>query len=329
MRGTLAHLELISKYIVLFAGKKSTLAEKVTLAAEIIHLLRLARLHVVSTPGLSLARNFFSRQTYEHVILSCHSAVLLICALRDINPELAVALEQSGSDCCETIFLIIAGFGQLAAGRRDCSVGQAIEAISDANTLQLFRSDKDAPMVFGKRSHKADVDVRKHEDQSLRDSDLTVHEDDNGYVRAWRDGLARAEATAQTLGITVPRTRSRAWESERIDINQMRDARADEDAELAAAAAEPELTTESAPADAPAAASPPPPADVELLHLTRVRTTAAASRSTRPLLLHLGADWTRSRSLDYLRVPLDANVPTCGSCSAGACAHSCFCAARA
>jgi hypothetical protein len=118
-------------------------------------------------------------------------------------------------------------------------------------------------MLFGKCSHKADVDVRKHEDQSLCDADLTVHEDDNGYVRAWRAGLTRAEATAQTLGISVPTDRHRVWESERTDINQMRDAGADEDAELTAAAAEQELTTESASAAAPAAASPPSPADAE------------------------------------------------------------------
>ena len=59
MAGTLAHLELVLAYIILFFGKKATLEQPVELAGFIVHFLRLARLHVVDTQGLTL--NFFSR----------------------------------------------------------------------------------------------------------------------------------------------------------------------------------------------------------------------------------------------------------------------------
>ena len=237
LTGTLAHLELISAYVVLFIGTKATLEERVTLAAFIVHLLRLARLHVVSTAGLTLAQNFFSRQTYQQVILSCHSAVLLVRAVRDINPQLLVCLATSGSDCCETLFSMMAGFGSLSANRRTCTVGQAVAALSDANTLQLYRADPTNPIKFGSRHHKADVDVRKHEDQAKPDADLADHKDDAAYGAAWIAGLVRAETAARKLGITVPVQRAAAWRSETADLASMRDASAEEAAEEAASAA--------------------------------------------------------------------------------------------
>jgi hypothetical protein len=208
----------------------------VTLAAFVIHLLRLLRLHVVSTPGLNLKLNFFSRQTYQQVILSCHSAVLLIRAVRDINPQLLAYLAASGSDCCETLFSMIAGFGSLATNRRTCTLLEGIMALSDANTLQLYRA---ANLDFGSRHHKADVDVRKHEDQDKPDANLADHKDDAAYKEAWAAGLEKAEAKARDLRIAVPARRAAAWESEKADLAAMRDAGPEEAADEAAAASAP------------------------------------------------------------------------------------------
>jgi hypothetical protein len=241
MAGTLAHLELVSAYIVLFFGEKATLEQRVELAGFIVHFLRLARLHVVDTPGLTLKLNFFSRQTYQHVILSCHSAVLLIRLQRDVNARLPVALSKSGSDCCETAFSQISGHGRLNARHRDASVGEAVNGLSRLNTLARWSADREARMSYGKRHHKGDVDQTNHEDQALPNADLACHQSDAVYAQAWRDGMARAEAKAQTLGIPVPRSRARLWESEKADVESLGEITAEEDADLESTAREPDV----------------------------------------------------------------------------------------
>jgi hypothetical protein len=252
MAGTFAHLELVSAYIVLFFGEKATLEQRVELAGFIVHFLRLARLHVVDTPGLTLKLNFFSRQTYQHVVLSCHSAVLLIRLQRDVNARLPVALFKSGSDCCETAFSQISGHGRLNARHRDGSVGEAVNGLSRLNTLTGWGADREARMRYGKRHHKADVDARTHENQALPVADLSRHQSDEVYAQAWRDGMTRAEAKAQILGISVPRSRARLWESEKVDVASMGEITAEEDADLAITAAAPDVTENALPLELPA-----------------------------------------------------------------------------
>jgi hypothetical protein len=228
MLGTLIYLVLVSAYIVLFFGTKATLVEKVEIAAFVVHLLRLARHHVVKTPGMNLSTNFMPRQTYEHVILSCHGAINLMRLQRDVDPALPVALSKSGSDCCETAFSQISGFGNIAALCRDGSVGESINSLSKLNTLQLYKADPKNPMKYGSRGHKADVDVRKHEEQTRDDANLAAHEMDDAYVAAWSRGQSRAELAAGRLQISVPALRADLWEKEAEEVVAMADGSADE-----------------------------------------------------------------------------------------------------
>jgi chorismate mutase len=204
--------------------------EKVALAAFVVHLLRLARHHVVKTPGMNVATNFMPRQTYEHVILSCHGAVNLIRLQRDVNPALPVALSESGSDCCETAFSQISGFGNIAALCRDGSVGGSVNSLSKLNTLQLYKADPKNPMKYGSRSHKADVDVRKHEEQTRAEGGVPLvdHKPDDVYVSAWRSGQARAELAAEQLKISMPAVRAHLWEKEAEEVAAMADSSAEE-----------------------------------------------------------------------------------------------------
>ena len=50
----LSYLRMVSSYLQVFFGEKTTLSQKVRLAGKVVGLLRRARCYVVSTPGLTL-----------------------------------------------------------------------------------------------------------------------------------------------------------------------------------------------------------------------------------------------------------------------------------
>jgi hypothetical protein len=116
-------------------------------------------------------------------------------------------------------------------------------------------------MKYGSRSHKADVDVRKHEDQALPEADLALHQSDEVYAQSWRNGMTQAEAKAQTLGISVPIRRARLWESEKADVASMGDITAEEDADIETTAAAPGIEPQWVTANALPLELPPDDSD--------------------------------------------------------------------
>ena len=141
MLATRAYLRMVSSYVILNAGIKATLTDRVKHAAFVIELLRLSRSYVANSNGLNLKENFMPRQTYSHVILSCFSCVLKIMAQRRLNPKLPVCQYKSGSNCCEENFSELGGFGRIAGFKRNYTAGDAIEGIGDVNTLNLYAAD--------------------------------------------------------------------------------------------------------------------------------------------------------------------------------------------
>jgi len=149
MLHTLKYLELISRYIVLNAGKKATLTQRMQSASYIIGSLRRARCFVASdhASGLNLKDNFMPRQTYEHVVLSCFSsAIKLLARTLTRYKTTRAALDKSGSNCCEIGFSELGGFGRIAAGKRDYTANGALEGVSDINTLLSYAYEGEVSM---------------------------------------------------------------------------------------------------------------------------------------------------------------------------------------
>jgi hypothetical protein len=101
MMGSRAYLDLCWKYMQIFYSKKLTMEKRVEYAAYVIHFLRLWRMYIYNTEGLTLSRNFIARETFQDNILSCHCFINSMRKMRDYSPGTALAIEKFGSGCCE------------------------------------------------------------------------------------------------------------------------------------------------------------------------------------------------------------------------------------
>ena len=102
--GTLTFLQVIWYYIEIFCSKKASLSERVRYAGLVINFLGIWRNYIKDTPGMTLSKNFLSRETFTDILLSCHTAVFLICYMRDCFPNNECMLELTGTDLVESYF---------------------------------------------------------------------------------------------------------------------------------------------------------------------------------------------------------------------------------
>lgn len=56
------------------------------------------------TPGLDLKKQFYSREAFSDIELSCHDLVLTVKLFRDYFPDLPCVLSECGTGCNEDFF---------------------------------------------------------------------------------------------------------------------------------------------------------------------------------------------------------------------------------
>ena len=106
----------------------------------------------------TLKTSFTSKQTFEHMLISCQSALLKILLCRELRA--AVYLCQSGSDCCETLYSALGGCGAIQTNSRTYDFDGATEMLGDFGLMQDTTSGVDedgASLVQGKKHRKQDV----------------------------------------------------------------------------------------------------------------------------------------------------------------------------
>ena len=102
--GTLKYLEITHYYMDIFHSPLLSFADRICNASVVITFLGIWRNFVDLSVNLSRKTNFLSHETYSDFLISCHSAVSLICFMRDTCPHLPCYLSEMGSDCCEKFF---------------------------------------------------------------------------------------------------------------------------------------------------------------------------------------------------------------------------------
>ena len=121
-QGTVAVYGMIHEYLLLFFSKKSTLADRFEYAGYVCHFLRLWRISMKFWPEKSqrnLDKCFYPNQTFRHVLLSTQSAVMFILACSYMCPNTSCGLAYLGSDCCEKLFSMVGGWGELTSWQRN------------------------------------------------------------------------------------------------------------------------------------------------------------------------------------------------------------------
>jgi hypothetical protein len=158
----------------------------------------------------TLKEHFLPRQTYTHVLLSVHSAVLIILAQGERSPEQPVCLRKSGTQCCERKFAELGPFGVRACNVRNFTVADALEGLGDINTLALYQYDPECELKFGHHNRALEIDMTGHEDSSAASADLKQHLSAAEYAKAWTEGDDESKVEAEQMGMK-PEGRTPAW----------------------------------------------------------------------------------------------------------------------
>ena len=95
---------MVWMYVEIFHSEVASLDTRIVYASAVVTFLEVWQNWVKISPRLKAADNFISTQMYVDVIVSCHSAINLICFMRDNFPTTECNLAEAGTDCCETTF---------------------------------------------------------------------------------------------------------------------------------------------------------------------------------------------------------------------------------
>lgn len=191
-QGTHAVYHMLHKYMMIFFSKTLSLLQRIDEhAGYVCRFLRLWGLNIKFGRERSVKENFYPNQTFNHILLSCMSAVMYMIASRDLASGQKVCLDKLGSDCCEQCCSMADGWGATSSWRRNFNFAQFLKKVEDFDCLQQL----EAGGMFRYKAHtvprKCEFDATYHEDTTLPEAGLRptdVNFSDEMIVRHWKIG---------------------------------------------------------------------------------------------------------------------------------------------
>ena len=152
--GMLEYLKICRMYVSIFADWSLTNTERTRRAGIVVTYLRLWYCYVKHDPhklGLKLQINFITREAFQDTLLSCHAAVLIIMANRDLTPWQVCNLVRAGTDCCEDFFSFA---GSSVANKRVYSTLEARRTIRNHLMVILSAAMGNVNMPKNRKNRK-------------------------------------------------------------------------------------------------------------------------------------------------------------------------------
>ena len=104
LRGTSIYLKLVFYYMEIFISLEASLYERIRYAGAVTIFMRIWRNYVVMRAGLTLKDDFLTRETFQDVLLSTHTTVMVIAWFAEHHPNNPCALPLLGTDAVEVYF---------------------------------------------------------------------------------------------------------------------------------------------------------------------------------------------------------------------------------
>jgi hypothetical protein len=205
---SLTYIKLCRSYLNIFLSTKMTLHERIHSAGYIVTYLRAWRLWVSKKKDLDMNKHCPPRETCEDVILSCHMAVLLIMAQRDICKGTNVLLQRSGSDCVEALF---SSLGSWILNMRNYKLQSARQTIQ---SLIVESMRKAAGDLESENRNKRLRSVWDDDEPNDPIADMSDIPDDDEISRLWSDGVKEAKTHCKRDGLNIAKI---CLEKEEID----------------------------------------------------------------------------------------------------------------
>ena len=192
VRGTMEYLKICRMYTSIYADWSLSHTERIRRAGYVVTYLRLWFCYIDNDPNLTVAENFISREAFQDVLLSCHAAVLLIMANRDLTPWQATNLIRAGTDCCEDFFSFA---GASVANKRVFSTLEVRHTIHNHLTVEMLAALGDITIPKS-TSHRRQI--WDHEGEKVG---VEEWQTDAVLKKAWKKGVAQGRKLAQDHGM--------------------------------------------------------------------------------------------------------------------------------
>ena len=203
-RSTSIYLELVYYYMEIFVSLEATLYERIKYAGAVVTFLGIWRNYVVLTPGLTLKDNFLTRETFQDVLLSAHTAVMVISWFAINHNNIPCYLNLRGTDAVEVYF---SQNGSWVLNKHTYTIFDMMQNLTAMNRLNHIRATNNL-LRFRKAHSKQDniwekqyTEERRRElIQSLPDK-LKNYPTEEEVISAWKEGIELAKDMARRAGM--------------------------------------------------------------------------------------------------------------------------------
>ena len=195
--GTLVYLEMVWHYVEIFFSPTATLVERIKYAGYVVHFLGIWRNYLFNHPARQLKIHFITKESFQHVLISCHFAVFLICYMRDCFPDVECRLDLTGSDVCESFFSVN---GQWIGNRHNYSFNEMRCNVNHMVRLNCITSGSSGPQLS--RAHKKQENVWHKQHPADTPCNLKLYPQPGEEITAWKQGIALARMKAKSVGMS-------------------------------------------------------------------------------------------------------------------------------
>jgi len=123
VKSTIFHLQVIWAFWEVFNGQ-GTLLEQMELSSFVVDMICFGIEYICNVQhGHNLQDNWLIKKSIIDCLIFCHSAILHIMVMRDLFPNLPIALHKNGLDCCEDFFFL---FGQHVKNKPNFCIGREL-----------------------------------------------------------------------------------------------------------------------------------------------------------------------------------------------------------
>ena len=201
--GTKTVLMLASRFARVFHSTSETIVQRFESIGFVMTALLEMRAYIVdpANANVNLGTNFYSYQTFQHVMLGLAAAALRLKAHHDFCPSLAATLYRTGEQCLETFFSGAGGMGKIANWKRVYTVGELVLHARRENALKRVSSGKYGVTIPTKSKKREVRQEWLHANgNSLQPADLTDYPGDTDAMVAFNCGSDKAKTYLASVG---------------------------------------------------------------------------------------------------------------------------------
>ena len=210
--GLWVYLDIIYDYVEMFVSLKASYYQRIINAGYVVTFLGIWRNHVIRSRGLTLSKNFLSRETFQDLLLSCHFVVILIADFSLHFPYLECPLDRTGEDGCEVFFSLNGSWVQnhhaytiLDMVRNHSSITRIAEINSTNPKLKLRKSNSKQDNIWDKQyepGNRAKTYVILKDTQQKKKLSMLGERESRKHI-VWQDSLAQIDLPMILMMITA------------------------------------------------------------------------------------------------------------------------------